>query len=56
VGRGAAAKGQVGFMVRALLGLTENPAPDAADALAIGITHFQAHQTAGHGAIVLQRI
>ena len=35
VGRGGADKGQVGFMVRALLGLTETPAADAADALAI---------------------
>jgi len=41
VGRGGADKGQVGFMVRALLGLTETPAVDAADALAIGITHLQ---------------
>jgi crossover junction endodeoxyribonuclease RuvC len=41
VGRGGAQKDQVGFMVRALLGLTETPAPDAADALAIGLTHFQ---------------
>lgn len=41
VGRGGADKGQVGFMVRALLGLTETPSPDAADALAIGLTHFQ---------------
>jgi Holliday junction resolvasome RuvABC endonuclease subunit len=28
-------------MIRAMLGLTENPAPDAADALAIAITHAQ---------------
>ena len=28
-------------MVRALLGLTETPAPDAADALAIGLTHLR---------------
>jgi crossover junction endodeoxyribonuclease RuvC len=41
VGRGGAQKGQVSFMVRALLGLTESPPPDAADALAIGLTHFQ---------------
>ncbi|MEA3208675.1 MAG: crossover junction endodeoxyribonuclease RuvC [Chthoniobacter sp.] len=41
VGRGGADKSQVGFMVRALLGLTETPPPDAADALAIGLTHFQ---------------
>src|SRR5439155_20219919 len=33
VGRGGAAKNQVAFMVRALLGLTETPAADAADAL-----------------------
>jgi crossover junction endodeoxyribonuclease RuvC len=42
VGRGAADKSQVAFMVRALLGLTETPPADAADALAIGMTHFQA--------------
>ena len=31
-------------MVRALLGLTETPGPDAADALAIGLTHLRAHE------------
>ena len=37
-GRGAAAKGQVGAMVRILLGLPEVPSPpDAADALAVAI-------------------
>jgi len=41
VGKGAAAKSQVAFMVRALLHLKETPPPDAADALAIGITHLQ---------------
>ncbi len=40
VGRGAAQKTQVAFMVRALLELRETPAPDAADALAIGMTHL----------------
>jgi crossover junction endodeoxyribonuclease RuvC len=40
-GRGGAQKGQVSFMMRALLGLTENPEPDAADALAIALTHAQ---------------
>jgi crossover junction endodeoxyribonuclease RuvC len=40
-GRGAAQKAQVSFMMRALLGLTENPPPDAADALAIALTHAQ---------------
>jgi crossover junction endodeoxyribonuclease RuvC len=41
VGQGAAQKDQVGFMVRALLGLVETPDADAADALAIGLTHLQ---------------
>jgi crossover junction endodeoxyribonuclease RuvC len=56
VGRGGADKGQVGFMVRALLGLTETPAADAADALAIGLTHFNTAASAAHGAVVLERI
>jgi crossover junction endodeoxyribonuclease RuvC len=56
VGRGGADKGQVGFMVRALLGLTETPAADAADALAIGLTHFHTAASAAHGAVVLERI
>lgn len=56
VGRGGADKAQVGFMVRALLGLTETPAPDAADALAIGLTHFQTAQTAARGLLELTRI
>jgi len=43
VGNGAAAKQQVAFMMRALLGLTETPEPDAADALAIGMAHCYAH-------------
>ena len=41
VGRGGADKNQVAFMIRALLGLTETPGPDAADALAIGLTHLR---------------
>ena len=41
VGHGAAQKSQVGYMVRSLLGLTETPEADAADAIAIGLTHFQ---------------
>jgi len=40
-GRGGAQKAQVGFMMRAMLGLTENPPPDAADALALALTHAQ---------------
>src|SRR5207248_183654 len=49
VGRGAAGKNQVAFMVRALLGLTETPAPDAADALAIGLTHLRMQEAAALG-------
>lgn len=45
VGRGEASKEQVAFMIRALLGLTETPPSDAADALAIGLTHFYTNQT-----------
>jgi crossover junction endodeoxyribonuclease RuvC len=40
-GRGGAQKAQVAFMMRAMLGLTENPPADAADALAIALTHAQ---------------
>ncbi|MEM0897680.1 MAG: crossover junction endodeoxyribonuclease RuvC [Verrucomicrobiota bacterium] len=43
VGKGAADKSQVAFMIRALLGLTETPEPDAADALAIGVAHIQSN-------------
>lgn len=39
-GNGSADKQQVAFMVRALLGLAENPPHDAADAIAIGIAHL----------------
>jgi crossover junction endodeoxyribonuclease RuvC len=56
VGRGGAQKQQVGFMVRVLLGLSETPAPDAADALAVGLTHFQCAESARHGAVILERI
>jgi crossover junction endodeoxyribonuclease RuvC len=49
VGRGAAGKDQVAFMVRALLGLTETPNRDAADALAIGLTHLRAQENARLG-------
>ncbi len=41
VGRGAAQKDQVAFMIRSILRLRETPSPDAADALAVAITHFQ---------------
>ena len=49
VGRGTADKGQVAFMVRALFGLTETPQNDEADALAIGLTHLRAQETARLG-------
>ncbi len=42
VGTGSADKQQVAFMMRSLLKLTETPQADAADALAIGMTHFYA--------------
>lgn len=41
VGTGGAQKTQVSFMIRSLLGLTVTPPPDAADAIAVGLTHFQ---------------
>jgi len=49
VGRGSAGKNQIAFMVRALLGLAETPNPDAADALAIGLTHLRAQESAQLG-------
>lgn len=49
VGRGGADKNQVAFMVRALLGLTETPAADEADALAIGLTHLRSQEAARLG-------
>jgi crossover junction endodeoxyribonuclease RuvC len=56
VGRGAAGKNQVAFMVRALLGLTETPDADAADALAIGLTHLRAQEAARMGVPTDQQI
>ena len=56
VGQGGAGKTQVAFMVRALLGLTETPAADAADALAIGLTPLQTAGTAARGLAPLERI
>ena len=49
VGRGQAGKNQVAFMVRALLGLTETPDSDAADALAIALTHLRTQETTALG-------
>jgi crossover junction endodeoxyribonuclease RuvC len=49
VGHGGADKNQVAFMIRVLLGLTETPGPDEADALAIGLTHLRAEESARLG-------
>ncbi|MDO9694801.1 MAG: crossover junction endodeoxyribonuclease RuvC [Candidatus Latescibacteria bacterium] len=46
VGQGRAGKGQVGFMIRALLGLKVNPQEDEADALAVAMCHIQRRQFA----------
>ncbi|MEI6279043.1 MAG: crossover junction endodeoxyribonuclease RuvC [Verrucomicrobiae bacterium] len=56
VGRGGAQKSQVAFMIRALLGLTVTPPPDAADAMAIGLTHFQSADAAAHRRVPLERV
>ena len=56
VGRGAADKNQVAFMVRALLGLTETPQSDAADALAIALTHVRAQEVTRLGIPTATRI
>jgi crossover junction endodeoxyribonuclease RuvC len=40
-GGGRADKSQVAHMIRVLLGLASVPAPDAADALALAVTHLQ---------------
>jgi crossover junction endodeoxyribonuclease RuvC len=45
VGRGAADKVQVGRLVSAILGLRTPPEEDAADALAVAITHIQASRS-----------
>lgn len=49
VGRGAADKSQVVRLVMALLALKEPPEEDAADALAIAITHIQASRSKSVG-------
>ncbi|MGB8224261.1 MAG: crossover junction endodeoxyribonuclease RuvC [Polyangiales bacterium] len=45
VGRGGADKTQVGRLVTAILGLDAPPEEDAADALAVAITHIQASRS-----------
>ncbi len=56
VGKGAAQKQQVAFMIRALLGLTETPPPDAADAIAIGLTHFQTDDPLKNATGIMTRV
>lgn len=46
VGYGGAKKEQVQFMVRTILGMTQTPQADAADALAIAICHCNSQQLA----------
>ncbi|ALJ56719.1 Crossover junction endodeoxyribonuclease RuvC [Candidatus Xiphinematobacter sp. Idaho Grape] len=46
VGYGTAEKYQVAFMVRSILGLAETPPKDVADAMAVGLCHFQANSAA----------
>lgn len=49
VGRGGADKVQIGRLVTALLGLKAPPEEDAADALAVAITHIQASRSKALG-------
>jgi len=49
VGFGSAGKEQVRKMVMTILGLTEEPAEDAGDALAIAVCHL--HNVSGHAAL-----
>jgi len=48
-GSGRADKPRVGRMVKQLLGLNKTPAPDAADALAVALTHALLHPLDGRG-------
>lgn len=56
VGTGSARKNQVAFMMRALLGLTQTPDADSADALAIALTHLRAQETARLGIPGMEQI
>ena len=46
VGHGRAEKQQIVYMVTRLLGLTAEPAQDAADAIAVGLTHLHSRPPA----------
>jgi crossover junction endodeoxyribonuclease RuvC len=52
-GAGRAEKSQVAQMIRVVLGLTEVPPADAADALAIAVTHLQGQSFAAPAASAL---
>jgi crossover junction endodeoxyribonuclease RuvC len=52
-GAGRAEKSQVAQMIRVVLGLTEVPPPDAADALAIAVTHLPGQSFAAPAASAL---
>jgi len=54
VGYGAAQKLAVAKMVQRMLNLAELPAPDAADALALALTHAQ--ENSRHGLNLLKKI
>jgi crossover junction endodeoxyribonuclease RuvC len=56
VGKGAADKQQVAFMVRALLGLNETPPHDAADALAIALAHLFASDPLKQGTLPRNKV
>ena len=47
-GAGRADKGQVAHMIRVMLGLSVTPPADAADALAIAVTHLQGRALPGN--------
>ena len=45
-----------GKNLRALLGLTETPQSDAADALALALTHLQNQEAIARGVVTLKRV
>jgi crossover junction endodeoxyribonuclease RuvC len=55
VGNGHAAKEQVQHMVKRLLALPGDPAPDAADALACAICHAHGHRLGVHQGLKMKR-
>lgn len=56
VGSGAADKTQVQYMVGVLLNISNNLAPDAADALAVAVTHGQMRETAARLGLGLSQL